>query len=133
MSSQNLYQAFWTNLSSASLFSVNVGGRIYHGQAPSSPTYPLAIYNATLPGVSTTFSSGIQSNYVFRVDIYDRRTAGTNTLLSTSLRLEQLLHKSTFSVTDNGTASCTMTSGGQLLIEDDFYRITHEFLVQCGP
>ena len=133
MSSQQIYQAFFTKLSSSSDFSTRVGGRIFHGQAPSSPTYPLAIYNATLPGVSTTFSAGVQSNYVFRVDIYDRRTAGTNRLLTGSKELVTLLHKSTFSVTDNGTASCTLTSGGQVLIEDDFYRITHEFLVQCGP
>jgi hypothetical protein len=134
MSSEQLYQAFWSHLSQdPSTFRTQVGGRIYHGQAPSSPTYPLAIYNTALPGVRSTFSAGVQSDYVFRVDVYARRTAGTNKAMAISEALEDLLHKSTFSVTDNGTASCTLSSGGQVLIEDDFYRVTHEFLVQCGP
>jgi hypothetical protein len=138
--SYQVVKAFYEKLTSDSAFNTSLGGsassagRIFHGIAPANSTYPLAVFNLVLPEVQSTFAdTKTQSNFTFRVDIFTRKTLSSDNLFAASDRLNTLLHKQSFAVTDNGTADCLIVSDGQLIPEEDFIRMTTDILVQCGP
>ena len=92
------------------------------------------MFNLVDASVKSTFAdSKTQSNFTFRVDIFTRNTLSSDNLFAASDRLNGLLHKQSFAVTDNGTADCLVVSDGQLIPEDNFIRMTTDILVQCGP
>ena len=138
--SYQVVKAFYEKLVSDTPFNTSMGGsgstagRVFHGIAPADSTYPLAVFNLVNPEVESTFTdTKTQSNFTFRVDIFTRKTLSSDNLFAASDRLNALLHKQSFAVTDNGTAECLIVSDGQLIPEEDFIRMTTDILVQCGP
>ncbi len=138
--SYQVIKAFYEKLTSDSNFNSSMGGssssagRTFHGIAPDNTTYPLCVFNLVDASVESTFAdTKTQSNFTFRVDIFTRNTLSSDNLFAASDRLNALLHKQSFAVTDNGTADCLVVSDGQLIPEDNFIRMTTDILVQCGP
>ena len=135
-----IVKAFYGKLRSDSTFNTGLGGsassagRIFEALAPDGAAYPLCTFNLVTMDRDARFTStGVDSDFNFRVDLYDRRTVSTETLYSLSDKLITLMHKASFAITDNGTGESLVTSDGQLLIEDEFNRISHNILVLCGP
>ena len=78
--SQDVVKAFYTQLISQQLnllgFYNAVGGRIYEQEAPSMETVPLCIFQLISAPFEQTFNGSTLKDYIFQVDIYNRKQDG---------------------------------------------------------
>ena len=115
-----------------STFATYISNRLFLNKANTNPTYPLAVYQVVNDDIESTFGSPARFQRVYQVDTYARATQSTLTLFSKTDSLLNTLHKSTFTVTDNGVGHIRALESGQLFIESEFKRVTQRFLLQCG-
>ncbi len=114
------------------LFSGYITNRLFLNKANTNPTYPLAVYQVVNDDIESTFGDPARFQRIYQVDTYARTTQSTTTLFSKTDALLNHLHKSTFTVTDNGVAHIRALESGQLFNESEFKRVTQRFLLQCG-
>lgn len=77
---QDVVKAFYYQFTSQQLdlngFCQAVGGRIYEQEAPAMENTPLAIFQLISAPFEQTFNGSTVSDYLFQVDIYNRKQDG---------------------------------------------------------
>ena len=134
--SQDVVKAFYTQLISQQLdadgFYVAVGGRIYEQEAPAMKNTPLAIFQLISAPFEETFNGSTIKDYLFQVDIYNRKQNGMTALGGIQTKLLTLMNNSTPSIDNHGRAKIECTNDGIRSVEGEYLRIITEFRLRTG-
>lgn len=134
--SQDVVKAFYTQLISQQLnvngFYVAVGGRIYEQEAPSMEAVPLCIFQLISAPFEQTFNGSTIKDYLFQVDIYNRKQDGMTALGGIQTKLLALMNNSTPSIDNHGRAKIECTNDGIRSVEGEYLRVITEFRLRTG-
>jgi hypothetical protein len=134
--SQDVVKAFYTQLTSdsanlAGLFQA-VSGRIYEQQAPAMKSTPLVIFQLISAPFDQTFNGSTIKDYLFQVDIYNRKQDGMAALGGIQTKLLALMNNSTPSIDNHGRAKIECTNDGIRSVEGEYLRVITEFRLRTG-
>ena len=134
--SQDVVKAFYTQLISQQLnllgFYNAVGGRIYEQEAPSMETVPLCIFQLISAPFEQTFNGSTLKDYIFQVDIYNRKQDGMAALGALQTKLFTLLQNGTPTIDNHGRAKIECTNDGIRSVEGEYLRVITEFRLRTG-
>lgn len=133
--SQDAVKAFYTQLisdTSGGSFHEAVGGRIYEREAPSMEAVPLAVFNLLSAPFDQTFNGSTLKDYLFQVDIYNRKQNGMTALGGIQTKLLTLMNNSTPSIDNHGSAKIECTNDGIRSVEGEYLRVVTEFRLRTG-
>ena len=133
--SQDVVKAFYTQLISntgAGSFHAAVSGRIYEQEAPSMEAVPLAIFQLISAPFEQTFNGSTLKDYLFQVDIYNRKQNGMTALGGIQTKLLTLMNNSTPSIDNHGRAKIECTNDGIRSVEGEYLRVITEFRLRTG-
>ena len=134
--SQDVVKAFYTQLisdsSNLSGFHQAVGGRIYEQEAPAMKSTPLAIFQLISAPFEQTFNGSTIKDYLFQVDIYNRKQDGMAALGGIQTKLFTLMNNSTPSIDNHGRAKIECTNDGIRSVEGEYLRVITEFRLRTG-
>ena len=123
--SQDVGKAFYTQLSSdtsGGSFHTAGGGRIYEQEAPSMEAVPLAIFQLISAPFDQTFNGSTVKDYLFQVDIYNRKQDGMTALGGIQTKLFTLMNNSTPSIDNHGTAHTECNNNGIRSAQGEYPR-----------
>jgi hypothetical protein len=134
--SQDVVRAFYYQLTSQQLasdgFFVGVGGRIYEREAPAMENTPLAIFQLISAPFEQTFNGSTLKDYLFQVDIYNRKQDGMAALGGIQTKLFTLMQNSTPPISNHGAARIECTNDGIRSVEGEYLRVITEFRLRTG-
>jgi hypothetical protein len=134
--SQDVVRAFYYQLTSQQLnangFYVAVGGRIYEQEAPSMEAVPLCIFQLISAPFEQTFNGSTIKDYLFQVDIYNRKQDGMAALGGLQTKLFDLLQNGVPVISNHGTAKIECTNDGIRSVEGEYLRVITEFRLRTG-
>jgi hypothetical protein len=133
--SQDAVKAFYTQLisdTSGGSFHEAVSGRIYEREAPSMEAVPLAVFNLLSAPFDQTFNGSTLKDYLFQVDIYNRKQNGMTALGGIQTKLLTLMNNSTPSIDNHGSAKIECTNDGIRTVEGEYLRVVTEFRLRTG-
>ena len=134
--SQDVVKAFYTQLISQQLnvngFFVAVGGRIYEQEAPSMEAVPLCLFQLISAPFEQTFNGSTLKDYLFQVDIYNRKQDGMAALGGLQTKLFALLQNGTPAIDNHGRAKIECTNDGIRSVEGEYLRVITEFRLRTG-
>jgi hypothetical protein len=133
--SQDAVKAFYTQLisdTSGGSFHEAVNGRIYEREAPSMEAVPLAVFNLLSAPFDQTFNGSTLKDYLFQVDIYNRKQNGMTALGGIQTKLLTLMNNSTPSIDNHGSAKIECTNDGIRTVEGEYLRVVTEFRLRTG-
>jgi hypothetical protein len=134
--SQDVVKAFYTQLISQQLnllgFYNAVGGRIYEQEAPAMKNTPLAIFQLISAPFEETFNRSTVKDYLFQVDIYNRKQDGMAALGALQTKLFDLMQHGTPLIDNHDRALIECTNDGIRSVEGEYLRVTTEFRLRTG-
>jgi hypothetical protein len=134
--SQDVVRAFYYQLTSQQLsadgFYVAVGGRIFEQEAPAMKETPLAIFQLISAPFEQTFNGSSLKDYLFQVDIYNRKQDGMAALGGIQTKLFTLMQNSTPVIANHGSAKIECTNDGIRSVEGEYLRVITEFRLRTG-
>ena len=134
--SQDVVKAFYTQLISQPLKAdglfVAVSGRIYEQEAPSMEAVPLCIFQLISAPFEQTFNGSSIKDYLFQVDIYNRKQDGMAALGALQTKLFDLMQTGTPSIDNHGAAKIECTNDGIRSVEGEYLRVITEFRLRTG-
>ncbi len=134
--SQDVVKAFYTQLNSQNFdllgFYNAVGGRIYEQEAPSMEAVPLCIFQLISAPFEQTFDGSTLKDYIFQVDIYNRKQDGMAALGALQTKLFTLLQNGTPTIDNHGRAKIECTNDGIRSVEGEYLRVITEFRLRTG-
>jgi hypothetical protein len=134
--SQDVVKAFYTQLISQQLnvngFYVAVGGRIYEQEAPAMKNTPLAVFQLISAPFEETFNGSTIKDYLFQVDIYNRKQDGMAALGALQTKLFDLMQNGTPTIDNHGRVKIECTNDGIRSVEGEYLRSITEFRLRTG-
>lgn len=134
--SQDVVRAFYYQLTSQQLdldgFYQRVGGRIYEQEAPAMENTPLAIFSLISAPFEQTFNGSTIKDYLFQVDIYNRKQNGMAALGAIQTKLLSLMQNGTPVIANHGAAKIECTNDGIRSVEGEYLRVITEFRLRTG-
>lgn len=134
--SQDVVRAFYRQLISQQLasdgFFVAVGGRIYEQEAPSMEAVPLCLFQLISAPFEQTFNGSTLKDYLFQVDIYNRKQDGMAALGGLQTKLFALLQNGTPAIDNHGRTKIECTNDGIRSVEGEYLRVITEFRLRTG-
>ncbi len=134
--SQDVVRAFYYQLTSQQLdldgFYQAVGGRIYEQEAPAMENTPLAIFSLISAPFEQTFNGSTIKDYLFQVDIYNRKQNGMAALGGIQTKLLSLMQNGTPVIANHGVAKIECTNDGIRSVEGEYLRVITEFRLRTG-
>ena len=133
--SQDVVKAFYTQLisdTSGGSFHAAVSGRIYEQEAPSMEAVPLSTFQLISAPFEQTFNGSTIKDYLFQVDIYNRKQDGMTALGGIQTKLLALMNNSTPSIDNHGRAKIECTNDGIRSVEGEYLRVITEFRLRTG-
>lgn len=125
----NVWNGFYTRLTSGGDFNTSVGGRIYYGIAPEAPQLPYAV---------ATFVDDVPFN-VFDVDGYQTRAqvsifaeeaSGPRSAMDIADELRTRLQRLAFSVVDHDPMVCVFDVQRGPILDDQLWRVDQDYILR---
>lgn len=129
---QAVVKAFYDKLTSASLFSISVGGRVYELRGPVDADFQHAVYSLISVTHDRSFTKSSEvMEHLFQVDIFGRASQGTQAVDVTYQRLDELLNYAQIDPTGFDPCFIIPQTGSIRTVEGEYVRVRSEWVVRA--